>query len=75
MKDLPQKEEVYDEYEEQCVNIVDNYDLYLPMLTYCYDVDKPIAIKTYEGDYSNLIHQLGYREAYLLLADTLCVSI
>jgi len=68
---VPQTDAEYDEYEEQNVNIVEHYEVYLPMLKYLYDDSRKEKIYTYTGDYHKLKQEIGFRPAYLQLVEIL----
>ena len=69
---LPQKEEVYDDYDVNNINIVNHYHLYYPMLAYWYDDQKTPSICQYRGDFGTLKEKHGYRDAYTMVVDLIC---
>ena len=73
LQDLPQDPKVYDDYEVQQVNILDHYDIYYPMFQYAYPAE-PNNITSYHGDYRALVKEHGYRSAYVMIVDQLCVG-
>ena len=73
---VPKDEETYDQYSAQHINVVDHYDLYLPMFNLLYQRTQSVSpVKQYTGDYSSLRNKFKtYREAYCCLVDLLCNS-
>ena len=69
---LPEKDETYDEYEEQGVNIVQNYDLYLPMFRFLYQ-PKEVKLVQYVGNYVQLKKEIGFRKAYERVVNEVCI--
>ena len=74
LQQLPQTDQCYDEYEQQEINVVNNYDAYYPMFKYWYAPDKEDTILQYTGDYPALVTKHGYRVAYTMVAQELCVK-
>jgi hypothetical protein len=70
---LPQDPKVYDDYEVQQVNVLDHYDKYYPMFQFAYPAE-PDNITSYHGDYRALVKEHGYRSAYVMIVDQLCVG-
>ena len=69
---IPTEPKTYDEYDANNVNIVDNYDLYYPMLKLLYPTTTNPIMFTYKDDYQSLKKEKGYRDAYRVLVTTLC---
>ena len=68
------EEETYDQYSAQHINVVDHYDLYLPMFRLLYSKTQPVnLVRQYDGDYRSLRDSFKtYKEAYCCLVETLC---
>ena len=73
-KDVPNNPETYEDYEKQCINVVQHYELYYPMFKFLYNQSNTLPLDTYSGDYGVLKQQHGYREAYILLVKQLCTT-
>ena len=55
------------------MNVLENYDKYYPMFNYAYPAEvEPIYY--YEGNYTELVKEHGYRKAYVMIAEQLCVD-
>jgi hypothetical protein len=75
--ELPTCTEVYEDYLVQNINVVDHYDLYLPMFEFLYPnlaKSNPIALNHYDGDYNSLKREHGFVHAYTLICRQLCVG-
>ena len=72
IKDLPQEEETYDEYEAQDVNLITNYEVYRPMFSLLYPQPKQERLLTYSGDYRELVREKGFQKAYETVVLALC---
>ena len=69
---LPEQPETYDEYEEQDVNIVQHYSLYLPMFRFLYQ-PQDVKMVQYVGNYGQLKRELGFRRAYEQVVNEICI--
>ena len=73
LKAVPQDPQVYDDYETNHVNVVEDYEKYYPMFSVIYPEDNN-KIYHYDGDYKALVQSRGFHGAYVYLADRLCVA-
>ena len=64
------KEEDCDSYLAQGINVVQHYDLYYPMFELLYPHDR-LHIASYPGNFSHLVQEKGYQEAYLCVVKAL----
>ena len=74
LEKLPKELQVYDDYLEQEINVIDHYPQYYPMFSYWYEKQKKIPLCQYSGDFDQLKKKHGYRQAYTLVVQAICPS-
>ena len=70
MASIPDKEEVYDDYLAQQINVIQHYEVYRPMFEYLYP-QPSVRLHAYCGDFSQLVQDHGYEQAYVHLVQVL----
>ena len=63
-----------DDADYEDINWIDHYDVYFSAFAKMYPQESTPIIHHYEGDYQKLKVDHGYRDAYQLLVDQLCVD-
>ena len=67
--------EIDDEAEYNDANVIDNYDVYFTAFTKMYPKDDTSTIiHCYDGDYHKLKVEHGYRDAYHIVMNKVCVD-
>ena len=64
-----------DEAEYNDINIIDHYNTYFAAFKKMYPQDEKMIIYSYEGDYQKLKSDHGYRHAYAIAMDRVCVNV